>query len=195
MDSGIRTIPYVAGLSVLAVVAGIAVRVIGYYAPPALIGSALFTVGAGLMYTLQVNTSQPKWIGYQVLAGGGAGAAFQMPLLAVQSSLPEKDVPTGNALVGFFLTLGSSIGVSIAQNIFSSSLRSALGAVAGINPDAIIAVGAAGARGATPPTQLPKVLEAYDRAVTTTFIYAIVTGGLGFVITLFWRWKSLKIKK
>ncbi|KAI1368316.1 major facilitator superfamily domain-containing protein [Xylaria arbuscula] len=195
MDSGIRTIPYVAGLSLLAVVAGIAVRVIGYYAPPAIIGSALFTVGAGLMYTLQVNTSQPKWIGYQVLAGGGAGAAFQMPLLAVQYSLPEEDVPTGNALVGFFLTLGSSIGVSIAQNIFSSSLRTALGAVSGIDPEAIIAAGAAGARGATPPAQLPEVLEAYDHAVTTTFIYAIATGGLGFIITLSWRWTSLKIKK
>ncbi|KAI1421892.1 major facilitator superfamily domain-containing protein [Xylaria sp. FL1777] len=195
MDSGIRTIPYVAGLSLLAIFAGIAVRMVGYYAPPALFGSAAFTVGAGLMYTLQVNTSQPKWIGYQVLAGGGAGAAFQMPLLAVQSSLPEKEVPTGNALVGFFLTLGSSIGVSIAQNIFSSSLRTALGTVKGIDPEAIIAAGASGARGATPPGLLPAVLEAYNRAIMTTFIYPIATGGLGFVITLFWRWKSLKSKK
>ncbi|KAI0506890.1 MFS general substrate transporter, partial [Xylaria bambusicola] len=195
MDSGIRTIPYVAGLSILAVVAGIAVRIIGYYAPPALLGSALFTAGAGLMYTLQVNTSQPRWIGYQVLAGGGAGAAFQMPLLAVQSSLSEKDVPVGNALVGFFLTLGSSIGVSIAQNIFSSSLRAALGAVTGIDPEAIIAAGAAGARGATPPARLAEVLEAYNKAVTTTFIYAVATGGLGFIVTLFWRWTSLRSKK
>ncbi|KAI0435046.1 MFS general substrate transporter [Xylaria sp. FL1042] len=195
MDSGIRTIPYVAGLSLLAIVAGIVVRIIGYYAPPAMFGAAAFTVGAGLMYTLQVNTSQPKWIGYQVLAGGGAGSAFQMPLLAVQSSLPEKEVPTGNALVGFFLTLGSSIGVSIAQNIFSSSLRSALGEITGINPEAIIAAGAAGARGATPPGLLPDVLEAYNRAIMTTFIYSIATGGLGFILTLCWRWHSLKSKK
>ncbi|KAI0912809.1 MFS general substrate transporter [Ustulina deusta] len=195
MNSGIRTIPYVAGLSLLAIVAGIGVRTIGYYAPFALFGSAAFTVGAGLMYTLQVNTSQPKWVGYQVLAGGGSGAAFQMPLLAVQSSLPEKDVPTGNALVGFFLTLGSSIGVSIAQNIFSSSLRAALSAIEGIDPEAIIAAGAAGARGATPPALLPDVLKAYDRAVMTTFIYPIATGGLGFIVTLFWRWTSLKSKK
>ncbi|KAI0454859.1 MFS general substrate transporter [Xylaria acuta] len=195
MDSGIRTIPYVAGLSLLAIVAGIVVRIIGYCAPPAWFGSAVFTVGAGLMYTLQVNTSQPKWIGYQVLAGGGAGAAFQMPLLAVQSSLPEKDIPTGNALVGFFLTLGSSIGVSIAQNIFSSSLRAALGTVSGIDPEAIIAAGAAGARSTTPPARLPDVLESYNHAIMATFIYPIATGGLGFILTLFFEWRSLKSKK
>ncbi|KAI1282767.1 major facilitator superfamily domain-containing protein [Xylaria sp. FL0933] len=195
MDSGIRTIPYVAGLSLLAIVAGIVVRIIGYYAPLAIFGAAAFTVGAGLMYTLQVDTSQPQWIGYQVLAGGGAGAAFQMPLLAVQSSLPEKDVPTGNALVGFFLTLGSSIGVSIAQNIFSSSLRSALGGITGIDSEAIIAAGAAGARKATPPALLPDVLEAYNRAITRTFIYPIATGGLAFILTLCWRWHSLKSGK
>ncbi|KAI0976599.1 major facilitator superfamily domain-containing protein [Xylaria arbuscula] len=195
MDSGIRTIPYVAGLSVLAIVSGIVVRIIGYYAPPAMFGAAVFTIGAGLMYTFQVNTSQARWVGYQVLAGAGAGAAFQMPLLAVQTSLPEKEVPTGNALVGFFLTLGSSIGVSIAQNIFSSSLRAALGAIKGIDAEAIIAAGAAGARAATPPALLPDVLEAYDRAVMTTFIYPIATGGLGFILTLFWRFNSLKSEK
>ncbi|KAI0538757.1 major facilitator superfamily domain-containing protein [Xylaria digitata] len=195
MDSGIRTIPYVAGLSILAVVAGIGVRIIGYYTPPALFGSAAFTVGAGLMYTLQVNTSQPKWVGYQVLAGAGAGAAFQMPLLAVQSSLPENDVPIGNALVGFFLTLGSSIGVSIAQNIFSSSLRSALGVISGIDPEAIIDAGAAGARGATPPALLPDVLKAFNRAIMSTFIYPIATGGFGLILTLFWGWRSLKSNK
>ncbi|RWA05131.1 hypothetical protein EKO27_g9971, partial [Xylaria grammica] len=125
----------------------------------------------------------------------GAGAAFQMPLLAVQSSLPEKDVPIGNALVGFFLTLGSSIGVSIAQNIFSSSLRGALGGISGIDPEAVIAAGAAGARAATPAALLPDVLEAYDRAIMTTFIYPIATGGIGLILTLFWGWRSLKTKQ
>ncbi|KAI3316788.1 MFS general substrate transporter [Xylariaceae sp. AK1471] len=195
MDSGIRTIPYVAGLSLLAIVAGIGVRILGYYAPFAWFGSAAFTVGAGLMYTLQVKTGQPKWVGYQVLAGGGAGMAFQMPLLAVQSSLQEKDVPIGNALVGFFMTLGSSISVSIAQNIFSSRLQAALNMVPGIDPEVIIAAGAAGARSVTPPALLPDVLEAYDRAIMATFVYPIATGGLAFIISLFFEWRSLKSKK
>ncbi|KAI8623344.1 MFS general substrate transporter [Xylariaceae sp. FL1651] len=195
MDSGIRTIPYVAGISILAILAGIGVRVLGYYAPFASFGSATFTIGAGLMYTLQVKTAQPKWVGYQVLAGGGAGAAFQMPLLAVQSSLGEKDIPIGNALVGFFLTLGSSISVSVAQNIFSSRLRTTLGAIPGIDPGLIIAAGAAGTRDVTPPALLPNVLEAYNAAIMSTFVYPIATGGLAFICSLSFGWKSLKSKK
>ncbi|KAI0198465.1 MFS general substrate transporter [Astrocystis sublimbata] len=195
MDSGLRTIPYVASLSVLAVIVGIGVRLLGFYAPFAWAGTALFTIGAGLMSTLEVHTSQPRWIGYQILAGGGAGTAFQMPLLAVQSALNEKDVPIGNALIGFFMTLGSSIGVAIAQNIFAGGLRQSLRKIDGLDADLIIATGAAGVRDVTPPALLPMVIEAYDTVIRHTFILPIVAGGLAFVCSLFFEWRSLKVKK
>ena len=195
MDSGIRTIPYVASISVLAVIAGIGVGLLGYYAPFAWAGTAIFTVGAGLMSSLQVNTEQPRWVGYQILAGGGAGTAFQMPLLAVQSSLGDQDVPIGNALIGFFMTLGSSIGVAVAQNIFASGLRDSLRTVQGVDPELIISVGAAGVRAITPPELLPNVLEAYNTAIRSTFIIALATGGLAIICSLFFEWKTVKVVK
>ncbi|KAI1744488.1 MFS general substrate transporter [Xylaria scruposa] len=195
MDSGIRTIPYVASLSLLAVIAGIGVRLLGYYAPFALFGTAIFIVGAGLMSTPQVDTAQPRWIGYQILAGGGAGAAFQMPLLAVKSSLSEKDIPIGNALIGFFMTLGSSIGVAIAQNIFASGLRTSLGTIKGVDPELIVSAGATGVRDAVPLDVLLSVLVAYNAVIRTTFIFPIATGGVAFICCLFFEWKSLKAAK
>ncbi|KAI7774776.1 major facilitator superfamily transporter [Diaporthe eres] len=153
-QSGIRTIPYVASISLFAIIAGALVQLVGFFAPFLWLGAGVFTVAAGLMYTLELNSPQRTWIGFQVLAGAGAGTAFQMPLLAVQCSVAETDVPVGNAMVGFFMTLGSSISVSVAQNIFSNSLGRGLAAIPGLNPQQIIDAGATGVRHVTPPPML-----------------------------------------
>jgi len=98
------------------------VTVVGYYTPFIYVGTALFTVGAGLIYTLKVNSPSSHWIGYQILAGFGAGGAVQLPFIATQVVLPAKDMPTGNSLAVFFNSLGGAIAISIAQNIFSNTL-------------------------------------------------------------------------
>ncbi len=59
-------------------------------------GAAVFTIGCGLIHVLRVNSSTGTWIGYQILAGAGAGSSIQIPFLAVQTVLSEKDIPTGS---------------------------------------------------------------------------------------------------
>lgn len=73
-ESGIRTIPYLASIIVSSIIVGVSITVLGPYKPFMIFGGAIFTVGAGLLYTLQVSSSAGKWIGYQLLAGFGAGA-------------------------------------------------------------------------------------------------------------------------
>ncbi len=96
--------------------------VVGYYTPFIWFGTALFTVGSGLIYTLKVDSPAGRWIGYQILAGAGSGGAVQLPFIATQAVLPAKDMPTGNSLAIFFNSLGGAISISIAQNIFSNTL-------------------------------------------------------------------------
>ena len=60
------------------------------------VGSAIFTIGAGLLHTLQVGSGTGIWIGYQILTGVGAGASVQIPFIAVQVVLSAKDMPTGS---------------------------------------------------------------------------------------------------
>ena len=60
-----------------------------------------------MLYTLEVNSGAGKWIGYQILAGIGAGAGVQIPFIAVQVVLSDKDMPSGstftpNALSNLF---------------------------------------------------------------------------------------------
>jgi Sec-independent protein secretion pathway component TatC len=50
------------------------------------IGPPISVVGFGLLYTVDQYTSNAKLIGFQILAGFGIGAAFQMPLIAIQGT-------------------------------------------------------------------------------------------------------------
>jgi len=95
-ESGIRTIPFLVTVTLASIIVGGSITVLGYYTPFTWFGSALFCVGAGLLYTLRVDTSTGKWIGYQIVAGFGAGAGIQIPFIAVQVVLNSKDMPIGS---------------------------------------------------------------------------------------------------
>lgn len=94
--SGIRTIPYLVSTTIASIVVGGSVTAFGWYTPFMWFGAALFTIGAGLLYSLQVSSYAGKWIGYQLLTGIGAGASVQIPFIAVQVVLSAKDMPSGS---------------------------------------------------------------------------------------------------
>ncbi|KAL8830989.1 MAG: hypothetical protein Q9191_001117 [Dirinaria sp. TL-2023a] len=194
--SGIRTIPYLVSTTIASVVIGGAITTFGWYTPFMWFGAAIFTVGSGMLYTLRVADYAGYWIGWQLIAGIGSGCAVQIPFIAVQVVLPAKDMPTGNALAIFFNSLGGSISISIAQNIFSNTLVKQLPIQApGVNPAVIIGAGATHVREVTPPEKLGGVLQAYDMAVTRALILPIAVGGLAFIASLFMEMKSVKGKK
>lgn len=152
----------------------------------------MYAISAGLMYNLQVNSPRTMWIGFQVLAGAGAGTALQMPLLAVQCSVDETDIPIGNAMVFFFLTLGSSISICVSQSIFFNSLSRGLAAIPGLDSQKIIDAGARGVRDATPPQMLTSVLQVYNDSIMAVFAFTIAIGGSAFLCSLLVEWKSVK---
>ena len=195
-ESGIRTIAYLVSITVSSVIIGGAITVIGYYTPFMWFGSAVFTIGCGMLYTLKVATPSGRWIGYQILAGAGAGASVQIPFIAVQVVTTDKDMPTANACVMFFNSLGGAIAISIAQNIFVNSLASEIPKYApGLDPKIVIDAGATYVRNVVPSSILPQVLEAYTKAITNAFILAIAMAGLAFLVSFGMEWKSVKGKK
>lgn len=194
--SGIRTIAYLVSITISSIVIGGAITSIGYYTPFMWFGSAVFCIGAGMLYTLKINSSPGIWIGYQVLAGFGAGAGVQVPFVAVQVVLNEKEMPTGNAAVFFFNSLGGAVAISIAQNIFVNSLSKEIPKLApGMNPQTVIEAGATHVREVVPAALLPGVLDAYTKALTTAFVPAIAASAIAFFVSLAMEWKSVKGKK
>ncbi|ORY13473.1 major facilitator superfamily domain-containing protein [Clohesyomyces aquaticus] len=195
-ESGIRTIAYLVSITVSSIVIGGAITVIGYYAPFMWFGAAIFTIGAGLIYTLKLNSPAGIWIGYQILAGIGAGASVQIPFIAVQVVASEKDMPTANACVMFFNSLGGAIAISIAQNIFVNSLSSEiLKRAPGVDPRIVIGAGATHVRQVVPKEMLTRVLEAYTKAIDNAFTLAIATAGIAVFVSFFMEMRSVKGKK
>lgn len=142
-------------------------------------GSAVFTVGAGMLYLLKVSSPASKWIGYQLLSGFGAGSGVQIPFIAVQVVLDNKDMPTGNAMAIFFNSLGGAISISVAQNIFSNGLSANLPKYAPqVSASDVINVGATHLREYVPAPLLQGVLKAYMVALTQAYVIPIATGGI-----------------
>lgn len=59
-------------------------------------GTAILTIGSGLIYTLKVDSNAGLWIGYQIVAGFGIGLALQTPFIAVQRALSAADMAQGS---------------------------------------------------------------------------------------------------
>ena len=88
-------LPLVITCSVLSIAAGIRVTKIGYFTPPAVVGTSLTLIGAGLRTILDGHTSTAKWAGLQILVGVGFGLSLQQGCLAMQVVLDPKDVAAG----------------------------------------------------------------------------------------------------
>lgn len=177
------------------IVVGASITTIGIYKPFMIGGGIVFTVGAGLLYTLHVHSSAGPWIGYQLLAGFGAGAGVQIPFIAVQVVLPAKEMPTGNAIAIFFNSLGGAISISIAQNIFSNGLIKNVPKYApNVDASVVINAGATYLRKDIPAADLPGVLQAYVVAIKNAFILPIAVGSIAAICACFVEWKSVKGK-
>jgi len=194
--SGIRTIPYLGSVILASIIIGGAITGLGWYKPFMIIGSSIFTVGAGLIYTLTVSSGAGKWVGYQIVSGFGAGGGVQIPFIAIQVVLNSRDMPTGNAIAIFFNSLGGAVSISVAQNIFSNGLRSNLPKYApDVDPETVIKAGATYLRRVVSPADLPGVLRAYVVALTQAYVIAIAVGAIATIFACFVEWKNVKGKK
>jgi EmrB/QacA subfamily drug resistance transporter len=194
MKSGIMTIPLVLGLVISSIAAGFLTRKVGYYTPWMYISCVLTPIAAGLITTFTTHTDHSKWIGYQALYGLGLGLGMQQPSVAAQTVLPKQDVPTGASLIFFAQTLGGSIFVSVANNIFDNELVKSLSEskIPGLNGAIVTKVGATDLRKYIPAGKLELVLTKYNAALRTTFIVGTAVATTTIFGAVLMEWRSVK---
>ncbi|KAJ7454171.1 major facilitator superfamily domain-containing protein [Mycena latifolia] len=203
VQSGIDNLPMILAVVVANLIAGgLITRCgtppfsrIGYYAPFMILSSILAAIGAGLLSTLKVDSGHTKWMPFEVVCGLGIGFGLQQPVLAAQNVLALKDVPIGMAIVMFSQTLGGTLFISIAQNVFTNKLVEGLIAdVPGVSPALVLSAGATSLKNAVAPEFLPGVLEAYNQALVAAFDVALAMACLSLVGALVVEWRSIKGK-
>ncbi|KAK5097777.1 hypothetical protein LTR70_002819 [Exophiala xenobiotica] len=194
IGSGIGMVPYMLTNALFSLAAGIFVSKTGHFAPPAIIGCAIGTIGSGLLATLQPSTSTATWAGFQVLVSIGLGMALQQGFSAVQATLPHHEVPLGTAAVVACQSAGGAIFVSVGNTLLQNHLFDANQAdlIPGVNIRAVVDVGATNFRDLVPAESLPALLKLYNDALQAVFIAAVPLCGLAFICSLALEWKSVR---
>lgn len=193
MQSGINMIPYMLANAFCSLAAGIFVSKIGLFAPPAILGCGIATVGAGLLATMQPTTTTATWVGFQVLVSAGLGMAIQQGFSAVQATLPIHEVAIGTAAVVSCQSAGGAIFVSVGNTLLQNHLFNANKAntIPNVNIRAAVELGATKFREFVPAESLPALLELYNDALQAVFVSAVPLCGMAFFCTLLMEWKNI----
>ena len=194
-QSGIRTIPMMLAMITSAFLAGIIIKRQGYYVPPMILAGILGSIGAGLISTFWLDTSEGKWIGYQIIYGFGQGLGLQQTALAIQAVLARRDVPIGGAFNFFGIGLGGAIFVSVTDNIFINRYADNLVGIPNLPPDFARNTGATDIRATTPPDQLSAVLRAYNGALKDCWYVSVALAALLTPVALGMEWKDIRKKQ
>ncbi|KAJ6028407.1 hypothetical protein N7540_003983 [Penicillium herquei] len=180
--SGIRNLPFIVLSALFAAVAGVAITRVGYFTLFLALGSAIFFIGSGLIYTLQVGTSSAKYLGYQVLLGLGQGLAIQIPVITGQAFSKPEDIAPVTAIVLFFQMMGGAVFISAAECVFSNRLLIALALDAPtVDASKVLSIGATALRSDFGSEVLPGILKAYMTGLKDVFLFGTAVAALAFL--------------
>ncbi|KAA8643763.1 MDR family MFS transporter [Aspergillus tanneri] len=191
VESGIRLLPQMIAFVLASISGGFLNQKIGYYTPLGIAGASMMSIGAGLLTTLQINTTAGKWIGYEILYGYGMGLCFQTPNLATQTVLPKSEVPMGMVLMFFSQLLGAAVFVSVGENVLANQLLQRLADIPGFNKKLVTAGGATFLVRSVPADAKEKVLTAYNEALRKVFQIGLIVSCLAVLGTVSMEWKSI----
>ncbi|GLI80468.1 hypothetical protein PoHVEF18_008823 [Penicillium ochrochloron] len=125
---------------------------------------------------------------------------LELPNIAVQTVLPEKDVSIGTSLVVFARSLGGAVFVSVGQNIFSSHIVSGIQArIPELNPSVILQAGATEVQQTVERAVsgeadgvVTLVLEVYNEAIVQTFVLALALACISILGAIGVEWRTVK---
>ena len=193
-NSGVRNLPLILTLSICTILSGgIVSKYSKSYMPLMVVASIIGTIGAGLVYTLDIGSSSSEWIGYQALTGIGIGLGIQIPVIVAQGASAPSDISSASSMILFMQTIGGALFISAAQAAFANKLLRSIPITApGVDPRMVLGVGETNLRMAFTGDQLQGVIEAFMRGLRVSFAIAIALAGISVVVAVFGPWDELK---
>ncbi|PPF15550.1 MDR family MFS transporter [Rathayibacter rathayi] len=179
-QSGLLTIPMMAGLLIASTIVGGIISRTGKWKAIMISGGVLAVIGTSLLSTLRYDTNLVLVGIYMAVLGAGLGMLMQNLVLVVQNSIEVKNLGVATSAVTFFRSLGGTVGVSVLGSMLGTVIadRIATG-IAGLAPaDQVLAAQALGSGTIPQPATLPDAVRivvesAYGIGVSTVFLLSI----------------------
>jgi len=123
LRSGLLILPITLSEAATSIICGLLIHRTGRYLELTWLGLVLMTIGNGLYVHLDATSSIGEIIGFQLVAGSGAGLLFQPPLIALQAVVSQDDTATTTATLGFMRNLATSLSIVIGGVIFQNGIQ------------------------------------------------------------------------
>ncbi|KAF8175690.1 major facilitator superfamily domain-containing protein [Mycena galopus ATCC 62051] len=187
ITSGIDFLPFILSGTFTSLICGQVVSRIGYIWPFLAMTPVFLGIGSGLLYSLETNTSGGKIAAFQILVGIGTGLGLQNSLLVIQFELKEDPKLIGQAMsMGSFAQfLGGTIGLGVAETVFSSQLSKNLRKYAPSAPIAIVAESPTFIYNEIPVVMIPGVVRAYTASLKIVFLVCLPIGEFDEPLSLY----------
>ncbi len=117
--SGLRILPLMVGMLGASVTSGRLVTRWGRYKIFPIVGTALMTIGAYLMSTIDASLNAWVLALYMFVFGLGMGLIMQVLVVAVQNSVDYRDLGVATSASTFFRMIGGSFGTAVFGAIYA----------------------------------------------------------------------------
>ncbi len=121
-NSGFVLIPMTIAMVFASTASGQVVARTGKYKVLTICGLAVACVGMFLLSTIGTNTTTSTITFYSVLLGLGLGSGFPVFVIISQNAVEHSKVGIATSLLGFFRSIGGSIGVAMVGGIINVSV-------------------------------------------------------------------------
>jgi EmrB/QacA subfamily drug resistance transporter len=183
-NSGLLMLPLMGGLLTASIFSGNVITRTGRYRIFPIAGTLVAALGMFLLSTMSAQTAQPVTMAWMAVLGFGIGMTMQVMVLSSQNSVAVTEIGVATSTVTFFRSIGASVGVSLFGAIFNSRLAIELthalpgGAGQNVDSNSLTAIRA------LPGETRVHYVDAFARALTTVFEYAVPILLIGFVLSL-----------
>jgi len=187
-NSGLRLLPMMIGLFGASITVGNIVSKGHRYRPYPIAGTAIMTVGIGLLGTIGVTTSALTTALFMFILGVGIGMVMQVLITAVQNAVPMADVGAATAGATFFRSIGGSFGTAIFGAFFSNEfpvkVARGLAAIHYTGTVPSLSKLTPSALHLLSPTVLFVILHALSKSISDVYLWAIPVGLLALALSL-----------
>ncbi|WP_419722732.1 MDR family MFS transporter [Sinomonas albida] len=113
-EAGLLMITFTVGIMTASIIAGRIISATGTFKIFPMIGTLLLT-GASVTMGFVLNVDSPLWVPgvVAVFFGMGLGCCMQPLVLAMQTSVPPKDMGVGTSTAAFFRSMGGAVGTAV----------------------------------------------------------------------------------